>query len=100
MDVKAVGDLVEYSYASVWEGIKPDPADYDINLLRGAVILRTLGYFTDVHPRSPEGAEIGEGWQAICAHWDHLQKQQASYLLNFARNLKNGGAVSLSPGAL
>lgn len=100
MDTKAVGDLVAYSFASVWEGFKPDPADYDINLLRGAVILRTLGYFTDVHPRSPEGAEIGECWEPICAHWGHLQKQQASYLLNFARNLKNGGALSLSSGAL
>jgi hypothetical protein len=92
---------VEYSYASVWEGGKPDPADYDINLLRGAFILRCLPFKNrDLDPRSTETVELGAGWETVCVNWDHLSQQPASHIAPFVNNLKDGGAISLSGGLL
>lgn len=96
-----IGEFVEYSFSSFRMKSKPDPAHYDIGMVCGAVILRSLPFpHRDIEPDSADASEIGASWEIVMDHWEHLKRQKASYLLTFVKNVRDGGAVALSDGAL
>jgi len=94
---KFVGDTVEYSFASVYLKSQPEPSGYDPKLILGAVILR----FAHCYDFAPEMAcEVGASWKAVAACWDQLKSQTGDYVLEFSRNIKQGGTVHLADGVL
>lgn len=95
-----VGQFVEYSFMMFRVDGQPDPASYDINVIRGAVIMHVLGNYASLGPDYTVAREIGESWELIARHWGKLGNSDISHLHAFAKHVRDGGSVHLADGLL
>jgi hypothetical protein len=96
---KWVGGLVEYSFVSFRVQFQPDVADYDPDMVRGAVIRKLLPFeAVDVDPAIVTA--VGASWELVVKHWEKLKDGTTADAYQFVEHLRQGGSVHLTDGLL